>query len=287
MVYTPDSSYILQHLRVKPGSVLIEAGCGSGSFTHSAARAVYGGGKVWGFEFHDQRAEKLAMEIQEHGLNDVVSINHRDVYEEGFAIEDKVHADAIFLDLPAPWQALKHLTRNGPLAKGAVRICTFSPCIEQVQRTVTALRANGWLEVEMVEMAAKKIEVRRQRVGLEEEGLVGVNPSAASVEEALERLQDLEENAESSFGDDVITKAQRLSSIKDAQVGRKIHLEGRLSHRTEPELKTHTSYLVFALLPMTWTQEDEISIPIPTMPPPEKIKSQRQLKKEIKRSRED
>ena len=28
-------------------------------------------------------------------------------------------------------------------------------------------------------------------------------------------------------------------------------------HRTEPELKTHTSYLVFAVLPRPWTKEDE------------------------------
>ena len=33
--------------------------------------------------------------------------------------------------------------------------------------------------------------------------------------------------------------------------------EGRLVHRTEPELKTHTSYLVFAVLPREWTGEDE------------------------------
>jgi tRNA (adenine57-N1/adenine58-N1)-methyltransferase len=28
-------------------------------------------------------------------------------------------------------------------------------------------------------------------------------------------------------------------------------------HRTEPEVKTHTSYLVFAVLPQEWTAEDE------------------------------
>ena len=284
VVYAPDYSYILQRLRVRPGSIIIEAGCGSGSFTHAAARAVYGGGKVWGFEFHDQRVEKLATEIRDHGLDDIVHITHRDVLEEGFAVQDKVQADAVFLDLPAPWQALKHLTRNGPLnPKTAVRICTFSPCIEQVQRTVSALRANGWHDVEMVEIAAKRIEVRRLRVGLEEEGLVGVNPSAASVEEALARLQDLEEKDASPFDNDVPTKSQRLLNIKEAQVGRKIHLEGRLSHRTESELKAHTSYLVFALLPLDWTRQDEASIPTTTMTPPEKIRSQRQWKKEAKK----
>jgi tRNA (adenine57-N1/adenine58-N1)-methyltransferase len=28
-------------------------------------------------------------------------------------------------------------------------------------------------------------------------------------------------------------------------------------HRTEPEVKTHTSYLTFAVLPTAWSEEDE------------------------------
>ncbi|KAL8870479.1 MAG: hypothetical protein Q9174_003491, partial [Haloplaca sp. 1 TL-2023] len=43
VVYTPDYSYILQRLRATPGTSIIEAGAGSGSFTHAAARAVYNG----------------------------------------------------------------------------------------------------------------------------------------------------------------------------------------------------------------------------------------------------
>jgi tRNA (adenine57-N1/adenine58-N1)-methyltransferase len=40
-------------------------------------------------------------------------------------------------------------------------------------------------------------------------------------------------------------------------VDRKVYKEGALVHRTEPEVKTHTSYLVFAVLPQEWTAEDE------------------------------
>jgi tRNA (adenine57-N1/adenine58-N1)-methyltransferase len=38
---------------------------------------------------------------------------------------------------------------------------------------------------------------------------------------------------------------------------RKLFKEGRLVHRTEPEVKTHTSYLTFATLPTVWSEEDE------------------------------
>ncbi|GMF82150.1 unnamed protein product [[Candida] boidinii] len=40
IVYTPDSSYIIQRLNVTAGSRVIEAGTGSGSFSHSFARTV-------------------------------------------------------------------------------------------------------------------------------------------------------------------------------------------------------------------------------------------------------
>lgn len=136
VVYTPDSSYILQRLGVKPGSVFIEAGAGSGSFTHAAVRAVYSGypdgrdgevqnglrrGKVWSYEFHEERVGKLREEIRRHELDGLVEITHRDVCKDGFlvspkkedgseddATEEKVSpgATAIFLDLPAPWYVL-------------------------------------------------------------------------------------------------------------------------------------------------------------------------------------
>ena len=315
VVYTPDYSYIVQRLQIRPGSVVIEAGAGSGSFTHAAARAAFNGhpaeeevcgvsellngdsqrgsglaaGKIWSFEFHEPRAKALLTEIRDHGLEGLVEITHRDVYQDGFSFPESAHREplnttAVFLDLPAPWLALKHLTRSdsSPLnPSSSIHLCTFSPCIEQVQRTVSALRALGWLEIEMVELSAHRIEVKRERVGLQEEGLGGVIPTPASIDEAVGRLRELEgrdrsfhygltvqamnegqgadgKSVDIEAGDEeYVSKQQRLRNIKDAQAGRKLYKEGRLIHRSEPELKTHTSYLVFAVLPRAWTIEDE------------------------------
>jgi tRNA (adenine57-N1/adenine58-N1)-methyltransferase len=362
VVYTPDYSYILQRLRVRPGDHIIEAGAGSGSFTHASVRAVYNGypgqqetsngteepdeeavgvtkkrkrskrhGGVYSFEYHEPRAKQLQVEIKEHGLDPLVTVTHRDVYNDGFCLDttDGPDADAIFLDLPAPWQALKHLTRSPPSSAALksvaaqsdpstplpedsttttstdpkpfrtplnplkpIRICTFSPCIEQVTRTVSALRTYGWLEIDMVEIAAKRLEVRRERVGLAEEGVRGGNATPASVQEAVQRLRDVEGRAAvfhslqkekqeevmrraeaRKRGEDVEVgkekkvggkkqgvppgKAERVEKTKKEAESRTLFKEGRLVHRTEPELKTHTSYLVFAVLPREWSREDE------------------------------
>ena len=281
VVYAPDYSYIVQHLRLRPGSTVIEAGAGSGSFTHAAARAVHGGGRVLAFEFHEQRYQTLKQELQDHGLAHFVELRHRDVCEDGFHTEGG-KANAIFLDLPAPWLALKHLTRAGPLdPSSAVRICTFSPCIEQVQRTVTELRDYGWLDINIVEIAARRIEVRRNRVGLLEQGLRGVNASAASVEEAVTKLREIERRNLKLQGQSTISKEERLASIKDAQASRKLHLDGDLTHRSEPELKAHTSYLVFATLPMDWTEADEAAAAAATLHSATKVKSKKQMKREL------
>ena len=130
----------------------------------------------------------------------------------------------------------------------------------------------------MVELSSRRIEVHRQRIGLHEEGLRGVNPSPASVEEAVGRLREVEgrsahfhnlerskktsEAGELDTKDEekegvYISKAARLEKIKQHEKERKLYKEGRLTHRSETELKTHTSYLVFAVLPREWSDEDE------------------------------
>ena len=311
VVYTPDYSYVLHRIRARPGTNIIEAGAGSGSFTHASARAVFNGytaertgaingqsldrhqlGKVWSFEFHEQRHEKLQQELKDHGMEGLVEVTHRDVCDDGFLVDGKSpNADSIFLDLPAPWLALPHLARSKPKPRQTdnpatevkaetkpsedfisplnphcpVHICTFSPCIEQVQRTMSAMRRLGWVDIEMVDLSQRRFEVRRDRIGIDNGTQHGVLSTPSSVDEAVTRLKEVEgsfkafhENGEKAE----IRKRDRgnpnsKDKILESLVGRKIYKEGNLVHRAEMELKTHTSYLVFAILPIEWTEEDE------------------------------
>ncbi|KAL6242820.1 tRNA (adenine-N(1)-)-methyltransferase catalytic subunit trm61 [Rhinocladiella similis] len=327
VVYTPDYSYILHRIRARPGSRLIEAGSGSGSFTHAASRAVFDGyqkdeaakddggsspaktptptGKVFSYEYHAERYRKVKDEMVSHGLDSIVQATHRDVYRDGFLLEGEgsaetvsPRANAIFLDLPAPWEALPHLTRdtqNGAISaldpQSAVHICTFSPCIEQVQRTVSALRRYDWLDIEMVEVEHKRIEVKREHTGLQYEGMRGINAFAVDVDEALAKLRHVERRAKDfhagSLEADNTAKANQMQDNSNNTNNTKLPFDGgRLVHRTEAELKTHTSYLVFAVLPRAWAEEDEAAarakwskhVTVKSNVP----KSQRQLKKEAK-----
>jgi tRNA (adenine57-N1/adenine58-N1)-methyltransferase len=261
-------------------------------------------GKVCSFEFHKQRVEKIREEIRDHGLEGIVQVTHRDVYNEGFLLGDPISgespkANAVFLDLPAPWLAVKHILRQtsegveSPLDPSSpVHICTFSPCLEQAQQTIGTLRQHSWQSISMVEVSHRNIEVRRERYGVEAEGARGSLPGPRNVEEAVTRLRMIEDRGKALQG--ALNNARRASQgeehddveMKNCQlvpepekaglVGNSLALsnhgstiisssqtqvpafkQGRLIHRSELELKTHTSYLVFAVLPRLWSEEDE------------------------------
>ncbi|CAI5756180.1 unnamed protein product [Candida verbasci] len=228
IVYTPDSSYILQRLNAKCGSRIIEAGTGSGSFTHAFARTVGLKGKVFSFEFHEPRYLEAKKEFEEHNLKNTI-ITHRDVCNDGFNIDMEINGDIIFLDLPSPWEAIPHL--NTVIANQA-GICCFSPCIEQVDRTVKALEANGWVNIEMVEINVKRWEARKD-----------MKRSVVDVINRIKSIQGKKLNNKISKEDSKNFKSSRKSlKVKEGDENFKWTEVTKL----ETELKSHTSYLTFA-----------------------------------------
>lgn len=150
IIYTPDISMILFQLEIRPGNVVIESGTGSGSLSHYFIRAVKPYGHLHTFDFHEARAEQAREEFKGHGIGDFVSVYHRDVCQYGFTDELNGKADAVFLDLPAPHLAVPHALKA--LKESGGRFCSFSPCIEQSQKCCETLEANGFIEIQSMEI---------------------------------------------------------------------------------------------------------------------------------------
>ena len=93
-------------------SCVSSLGTGSASLSHSIIRSILPDGHLYTFEFHQERAQKAEEEFKDHGLADFVTVTHKDVCQFGFDLENV--ADAVFLDLPVPWDAL-------PSAKKALK----------------------------------------------------------------------------------------------------------------------------------------------------------------------
>ncbi|OWA51850.1 tRNA (adenine(58)-N(1))-methyltransferase catalytic subunit TRMT61A [Hypsibius exemplaris] len=157
ILYLPDISMIVMHLDLKPGSLVGESGTGSGSLSHAIARTVAPSGHLYTFDYHDVRVQQARKEVVQHGLEDIITVQLADVYENGYGTLEN-HLDAVMLDLPMPWLAIPHAKKA--LKKGGSRVGSFSPCIEQVQRTCEELKKHGFSDLVTLECLMRPLEVK-------------------------------------------------------------------------------------------------------------------------------
>ncbi|KAJ4813675.1 tRNA (Adenine(58)-N(1))-methyltransferase catalytic subunit TRMT61A [Rhynchospora pubera] len=156
ILYLPDISFVVSCLEIVPGCVVLESGTGSGSLSTSLARAVGPSGHLFTFDFHDQRASSARADFERNGLTSLITVTVRDIQGEGFPKEHEGSVDAVFLDLPQPWLAIPSASRC--LKPDAV-LCSFSPCIEQVQRTCETLRSS-FTDIRTFEVLVRSYEIK-------------------------------------------------------------------------------------------------------------------------------
>ena len=72
ILYATDISLILLQLELKPGSIVIESGTGSGSLSHSILRTIAPNGHLHTFDFHQERVDLARKEFQNHGWTNQV-----------------------------------------------------------------------------------------------------------------------------------------------------------------------------------------------------------------------
>uniref|UniRef100_A0A8C4ZEC8 tRNA (adenine(58)-N(1))-methyltransferase catalytic subunit TRMT61A n=1 Tax=Gadus morhua TaxID=8049 RepID=A0A8C4ZEC8_GADMO len=156
ILYTTDIATITMMLELKPGAVVCESGTGSGSLSHAILRTIAPTGHLHTVEFHKQRALEVEQEFREHRVAHLVSVRNQDVCLDGFGVAGV--ADAVFLDIPNPWEAVGHA--HSAMKRHGGRLCSFSPCIEQVQRTCEALAARGFHDLSTLEVLLRVHDVR-------------------------------------------------------------------------------------------------------------------------------
>lgn len=74
--------------------------------SHAIIRTIAPTGHLHTVEFHQQRAERAREEFQEHRVGRWVTVLNQDVCRSGFGVSHV--ADAVFLDIPSPWEAVGH-----------------------------------------------------------------------------------------------------------------------------------------------------------------------------------
>lgn len=287
IVYPHDAALISLLLDLRPGSVLVESGTGSGAASTAFARVV-APGHVYSFDFHRQRADAAKRDFQRLGIHHVITVTGGvDVVKDGFVGVADAIADAVFLDLPVPYEmgpeVFRVLHSNGT-------VCLFSPCIEQVQKSCHMLRSSGFHSIRTVTAPVKTYETREMKLqtpGFDEllqhntspfgngdcthppasENLqsstngtdaraaepcakrMRTNDGALLVSEKVIRLQNRTAGAE----------RLAISTIEgeDRHVGRVVRPNIRLHSRPFSTMKGHTSYLTFARKCSHFTTKNE------------------------------
>ncbi len=136
IIYPKDLSYIVFISGITPGSIVVEAGTGSGVLTATLANFVRPDGKVYTYEVRKEFLEVARRNVELAGLGDYVVFKNRDVRD---GIEEK-NVDAVFYDLPTPW-SLIDVAYEALKPTGSLTI--FVPTIEQLSKTIAKLREHG------------------------------------------------------------------------------------------------------------------------------------------------
>lgn len=156
IVHELDASMIVFYLNLKPNMVVCESGTGSGALSHCILRTIAPKGKLYTYEFNGHRAETATKEFAKNRVGHLVTVTHKDVCgKHGLGGFDRPQAsvDAIILDLPEPWLAVAHCAH---VLKPNARIASYSPCVEQSQKTIEAMKKHGFHSIKTMEFRLKE-----------------------------------------------------------------------------------------------------------------------------------
>lgn len=154
IIYPEDAGLILVYSGIGPGSIVVEAGCGSGALTCILGFYTQPNGKVYSYDIRETSLKQAQKNVLKANLQDVITIQHGNILEDDLGHEN---VDAIILDMPQPWNAIekvkKYLKYSGTLV-------SFSPTIEQVKKTTFALKNNVFFDINTYELLKRKLQVK-------------------------------------------------------------------------------------------------------------------------------
>jgi len=149
IMYAKDIGFALLRLGLSSGKTVIEAGTGSGAMTLAMANAVKPNGHVYSYEIRSSFLESARRSLTRAGLDEYVTLKQCDA-KAGF---EEREVDAALIDLGEPWAVIPHAWEA---LRGGAPICSFSPTVNQVERTVLSMRG-GFANIQSFEFLLREI----------------------------------------------------------------------------------------------------------------------------------
>lgn len=133
IMYPKDIGLVLLRLGISSGKIVVEAGTGSGAMTLAMANAVKPDGHIYSYEIRSVFLESARKSLKRAALAEYVTLKQLDA-KAGF---EEREVDAVLIDLGEPWAVVPHAW---DALKGGATVGSFSPTMNQVERTVASLR---------------------------------------------------------------------------------------------------------------------------------------------------
>ncbi len=157
IIYPKDAGVILVEAGIGAGSRVVESGTGSGALTGILARAVGPTGHVYTYEIREDMFQGAKKNLEKFGLTENVTQYNQDILQ---GIKEE-NVDAVVLDLATPWELVDEAHR---VLKPSHHFVSYSPTIEQVMKTCTALASEGkWGMIKTLEIFEREIMVRENK----------------------------------------------------------------------------------------------------------------------------
>ncbi len=157
VIYPKDLGPILLLADIEPGLHVFESGIGSGALSMTLLRA---GATVTGYEVREDFAARAKANVEAFLGPDAASrytVEVRDTYA-GIDVRD---VDRVILDLPEPWQVVKHAAIA--MRPGGILV-SYSPSIAQVMQLHEAFEDSGFHLAQTVEVLQRTWHVEGQAV---------------------------------------------------------------------------------------------------------------------------
>ena len=153
VIYPKDMAYIALMGNIRSGSVVLECGTGSGALTSYLAGLVRPNGKVVTYEIREEFQANARKILERLGLMDSVEMKLKDITG---GVDEK-SLDAVVLDMATPWLVIG--TVFGALRTGG-RVVSFSPTINQIEKTVDEMQKTGFVSIKTVELIMRTYKVK-------------------------------------------------------------------------------------------------------------------------------
>jgi len=168
IIMPKDAALILAYTGVEPGSLVVDAGCGSGFLAIFLANYIKPG-KVVTYE-KEMRFIKVAKQnLKLSGLSKFIQFKQKDIRK---GIDEK-NVDLVTLDMKNAEKVVKHAYKS---LKSGGWLVVYSPYIEQVKKIVREIKRKGFSEVKTVENIVRGWQVREhtlpERSGIMHTGFV-------------------------------------------------------------------------------------------------------------------